>query len=115
MCAIFFSNDIYFFAGHECLDVRFEDPSSGFFLREANVIHSQLPTTTTNIEDSNGSATTSIILGATTSGLGSKEIKSKDLKSQGFSSAETTSSSGHLGQQRTSKAASFGDILHSER
>lgn len=110
------------------MDVRFEDPSRGFFLREAvSTIHS-VPTTTTNIEEENGSATTSIILGATTSGLGSNKEKSKDLlqkslAKQGFS-AETTSSSGHLSsrprpsltaEQRTSKAASFGDILHSER
>ena len=70
------------------LDVRFEDPTTGFFLRDSNVI-SSVASTLDSVAAS--TPTTSII-------LGTNEIKAKEVSSS-------------LGDHSTL----LDDILHTER
>lgn len=96
-----YKSHLVFFSGYSSLEVRFEDPTSAFFLKERqNGISS-----TASIVDSNTldvvSPTTSIILGATGLNAEMKERSSKDLFQKSASSA--------------SSAGGSGDILHQER
>merc|ERR1719270_2191949 len=79
--------------GHECLDVRFEDPTSGFFLRETS---SSVTPASTPL-DVPVVPTTSIILGSS-----SNENKlQKGLRSK-------------LQKSAAASAPLGGDILHAE-
>ena len=77
MCCFCFIEKFLFTEGH-CwgLDVRFEDPTTGFFLRDSNLVSSVASTL-----DTSASPTTSII-------LGTNEIKPKEAQEDHGTSLE---------------------------
>ena len=85
-----------FLAGGRCLDVSFEEPASGFFLRETTAAISSSSSTPSLASEV--APTTSIILGAS------------DIKAKGPASLPSSET-----PLPTSKAFLLGDILHRER
>ena len=113
--------DLYSLIENHGLDVRFDDPTTGFFLRRTNaasssssgIISSASVGTTLGV----ASPTTSIILG--TSGAGRNELKEKGKTAaahdfQEKSTASVPTSNGYGGWPRSASPV-LGDILRSER
>ena len=118
--------DLYSLIENHGLDVRFDDPTTGFFLRRTNaassssssgVISSASAASAGTSTLGVASPTTSIILG--TSGAGRNELKEKGKTAaahdfQEKSTASVPTSNGYGGWPRSASPV-LGDILRSER
>ena len=114
--------DLYSLIENHGLDVRFDDPTTGFFLRRTNAASSSSSSGTISSASVGttlgvASPTTSIILG--TSGAGRNELKEKGKTAaahdfQEKSTASVPTSNGYGGWPRSASPV-LGDILRSER
>ena len=115
----------FFIAENHCLDVRFDDPTTGFFLRKTNAASSHAASSSASSASStlgvaSPSPTTSIILGTSGSGVMGrneqrKEKSKLDLEEEKSGSGGASVPSGGYGGWSRPASSVFGDILRTER